>query len=281
MRAKKAEAHKTAAVAIANAKADVADNTKVVQEFVKVEVSRQIKASNGEHLPLPLPPRPSPTSSTPMLTLSSRKRRRRCSVFVETETKRPPYNGRAAVEATQKHHRIQLEGSGQTEARGWWKKRTRSQRAAEGEEAEEGRRMKIQRLNASPPARECPNSVLTWVHPPVRFHRLKPETYPKLFLATPALQCAFVVSRMTCLFYDTRITNRAFHNMTNVTLSDDQVRILAYNSKFAPKPPKTSVTSVRLSFDDFCRRLTVAAKSNERGRLGPIRGQIASNKMWA
>ena len=115
----------------------------------------------------------------------------------------------------------------------------------------------------SPPA--IPHLVTTWTPPPgVKFHRLKPDTYPPIFFSAPLmLQSRFVTARMSPLFYDTRITNRTFHNMTSVKLSYEQVKMLALNSKFVPRPRKTSVKSVSLAFDDFERRLRLSEKARK------------------
>ena len=77
---------------------------------------------------------------------------------------------------------------------------------------------------------------------------------------------------MSPLFYDTRITNRTFHNMTSVELSYEQVKMLAFNSKFVPRPKKTSVKSVSIAFDNFERRLRLSEKARKSRALTIIKG---------
>ncbi|KAJ7813464.1 hypothetical protein B0H14DRAFT_2604939 [Mycena olivaceomarginata] len=50
--------------------------------------------------------------------------------------------------------------------------------------------------------------------------------------------------------------------------SFDQVLILAFNSKFVPKPTKTSVTSIKLSLDDFTWKLRLSDAARRRNLLG-------------
>ncbi|KAJ7740645.1 hypothetical protein B0H16DRAFT_1464868 [Mycena metata] len=74
------------------------------------------------------------------------------------------------------------------------------------------------------------------------------------------------------LFYDTRIRNRAFHNLTDVTLTYEQVKILAMNSKFVPKPAKTSVESVLASLDDFARCLRLSERAKQQRYVKLVQG---------
>lgn len=63
-----------------------------------------------------------------------------------------------------------------------------------------------------------PDHVTTWVLPYGHLHHHRPHTYPnEFFQAPPLLQSRFVLLNMSELYFDTRITNRALHNMTDVT----------------------------------------------------------------
>ena len=130
------------------------------------------------------------------------------------------------------------------------------------------------RLDASYSPPTIPHLVTTWTPPPgMKFHRLKLDTYPPIFFSAPlTLQSRFVTARMSPLFYDTRITNRTFHNMTGVKISYEQIKMLALNSKFVPRPKKTSVKSVSLAFDDFERRLRLSEKARKSRALAITQG---------
>ncbi|KAI0065893.1 hypothetical protein BV25DRAFT_1797876, partial [Artomyces pyxidatus] len=120
----------------------------------------------------------------------------------------------------------------------------RSQRergcTVDGELVTEGVRAACHSQSKSPltttsvPVPELQHVVSSWRFPPdVPFHRLKPASYPVLFFsASQTLQQRFVTSRMSVLFYETRLTNQAFHNLTEVTLSYAQVKMFALNTKF-------------------------------------------------
>jgi len=60
--------------------------------------------------------------------------------------------------------------------------------------------------------------------------------------------------------------------MTGVKLSYEQVKMLALNSKFVPRPKTTSVESVSLAFDDFERRLRLSEKARKSPALTIIQG---------
>ncbi|SJL17766.1 uncharacterized protein ARMOST_21327 [Armillaria ostoyae] len=77
---------------------------------------------------------------------------------------------------------------------------------------------------------------------------------------------------MSCLYYDTRITNSSFHNLSDVTLTYEQMKILALNYKFVPKPFKTTVASALESFDDFARRLRLSEAAKRRRYIAISRG---------
>ncbi|KAJ7838961.1 hypothetical protein B0H13DRAFT_1650444 [Mycena leptocephala] len=97
--------------------------------------------------------------------------------------------------------------------------------------------------------------VSSWVSPSgSRFHYHGPDTSSKEFFDAAA-RTLFVTSKMTELYYDTRIRNRGFHNFTSVPLSHEQVKTLAFNQKFVPKPKATGLKSTLNALDDFSRRL--------------------------
>jgi hypothetical protein len=61
---------------------------------------------------------------------------------------------------------------------------------------------------------------------------------------------------MTALYFDTRLKNRAFHNMSDLPLNPEQQKILALNPKFVPRPPRaTKARNVSDALDNFDRRL--------------------------
>lgn len=60
---------------------------------------------------------------------------------------------------------------------------------------------------------------------------------------------------MSDLFYDTWLRNRTFHNHTSVKLSNEQVKLLALNPKFIPKPSATRIEPTLEAVDNFSHRL--------------------------
>jgi hypothetical protein len=161
------------------------------------------------------------------------------------------------------------EGFGQVqlaESRQGQERRRRGQRArpqrkrrhqAEEEEAQGGEgRGAGQRLGLNP-TRPLRNVISSWVSPSgTRFHHRRPDTYPEeFFAASPSVRTRFVTSKMTDLYYDTRLRNRAFHNFTPVSLSHEQVKTLALNQKFVPKPKAARPDSTLDAVEDFTRRL--------------------------
>ncbi|EDR07844.1 uncharacterized protein LACBIDRAFT_327583 [Laccaria bicolor S238N-H82] len=135
---------------------------------------------------------------------------------------------------------VEEKGQGAARERKWKRKRKRKggihRRAGREAEIEEVETLGVKRhrLDASHMPPPIPHLITTWTPPPgIKFHCLKPETYPPIFFSAPlTLQSRFITARMSPLFYDTRITNRTFHNMTSVKLSYEQVKMLALNSKF-------------------------------------------------
>ncbi|KAJ6492517.1 hypothetical protein C8R47DRAFT_975987, partial [Mycena vitilis] len=116
------------------------------------------------------------------------------------------------------------------------RKRKRRAHPARGEEGkaqgkESGVAGQRQRLATVPSSLHV---VSSWVRPSgTRFHHHRPDTYPaEFFVAPPAVRSRFVTSQMSALYYDTRIRNRSFHNMSNVPLSLDQAKMLSLNPKF-------------------------------------------------
>ncbi len=149
------------------------------------------------------------------------------------------------------------------------------QKEGEGEgDCWQWKRLQLEALSSSSSLVQTQCHVLSWVCPPdVTFHCKDPEMYPSLFfLASSSLQHRFVVARMSCLYYDTQITNSLFHNLTDVTLTYEQMKILALNYKFVPKPFKTMVASALESFDDFARRLCLSEAAKRRRYLAISRG---------
>ncbi|KAJ6541056.1 hypothetical protein DFH09DRAFT_873707, partial [Mycena vulgaris] len=121
------------------------------------------------------------------------------------------------------------------------KRRKRHRKEREGRRREEevgqeeaaavvGQRLGV--ADSSPPSL----AVSRWVRPSgTRFHHHRPDTYPDMFFAdttTDAARTRYVISQMSPLYYDTRIRNRAFHNLTDVVLSPEQTLLLALNPKF-------------------------------------------------
>ncbi|KAJ7933141.1 hypothetical protein B0H13DRAFT_1856431 [Mycena leptocephala] len=191
MRQKKEQTEKLAAVATANADAEMANGAKTVGELVSEQVKVELQKYHG--MPLPsIPPSSSVLMSSSRSSKTPRSRRRRCRVIVEY----PGQGQKPAPREEEFHEHPPAECStfGQ-QTSGWWRKRKWKARD-EPAEAGSGPRMKIQCPNPASSARENSNAVLT-------------------------------------------ITNRAFHNMTNVNLSFDQVQILAFNSKGPIGPGET------------------------------------------
>jgi hypothetical protein len=252
---------KASAVASAAADAEMADGTRPVQDIIAKEVATQGSASSH--------PCQSPSQITNSLLLrydSVSHRSLSPEEFVEGDQCGSQQLEERSDEGQEEDQETQCEArtvpDRQRRRRGGKRKRKRkvgSQERQEGE-SEELEVGLTNYLSSSLLLPERLDSVLSWVSPPnVRFHRLKPETYPHLFFtASPALQREFVISRMTLLFYDTRITNRAVHNFSEIPLTPEQVKMLALNSKFAPRPKTTSVDSALTSFDDFVRRLRLS-----------------------
>ncbi|KAJ3884354.1 hypothetical protein GG344DRAFT_25818, partial [Lentinula edodes] len=78
-----------------------------------------------------------------------------------------------------------------------------------------------------------PNRVTTWVGPTNQLHHHRSSTYPVEFFTAPEpLRSRYILLNMSELYFDTRITNRALHNMTDIKLTPDQAKILSLNSKF-------------------------------------------------
>ncbi|KAJ6540160.1 hypothetical protein DFH09DRAFT_929712, partial [Mycena vulgaris] len=111
----------------------------------------------------------------------------------------------------------------------------RKRRAPEGKEAEgeedrgAGERLGFLKIPSLPSL-----DVTSWVSPSdKRFHHHCPDTYPEsFFAASPASRSKFVLGRMSELYFDTRLRNRSFHNMTDVPLSHEQIKTLSLNQKF-------------------------------------------------
>jgi hypothetical protein len=76
----------------------------------------------------------------------------------------------------------------------------------------------------------------------------------------------FVICTMTPLYYDTRIRNRAFHNLTDVVLTPEQTLLLALNPKFTPRPHPTKVKPALEAVDDFSRRLCLRVDKNTKDK---------------
>ncbi|KAJ7024737.1 hypothetical protein C8F04DRAFT_968611, partial [Mycena alexandri] len=67
-----------------------------------------------------------------------------------------------------------------------------------------------------------------------RFHYHRPDSYPEAFFSARTSDYTrkkFVICTMTPLYFDTRIRNRAFHNLTDVVLTPEQTLVLALNPK--------------------------------------------------
>lgn len=179
-----------------------------------------------------------------------------------------------------KRSSVEEKGKGACRKRKQKRKRKEKGSVYAGEEGEgeveevETLGVKRLRLDASYSPPTIPHLVTTWTPPPgMKFHRLKLDTYPPIFFSAPlTLQSRFVTARMSPLLYDTRITNRTFHNMTGVKLSYEQIKMLALNSKFVPRPKMTSVESVSLAFDDFERRLRLSEKARKSRALAITQG---------
>ncbi|KAJ7694916.1 hypothetical protein B0H16DRAFT_1328779, partial [Mycena metata] len=118
--------------------------------------------------------------------------------------------------------------------------KARRRRRKKVEQREEGQRQSEAdgaagqrlRIDAKPPPPS--HDVLSWVSPSgTGFHHHRPDTYPVPFHAAPLeVQTQFVLCKMTPLYYDTRLINRAFHNLSDVKLSPEQTKLLALNPKF-------------------------------------------------
>ncbi|KAJ6540145.1 hypothetical protein DFH09DRAFT_1041780, partial [Mycena vulgaris] len=128
------------------------------------------------------------------------------------------------------------EGGPEREARRKARRRGRKaqETRAQGQEGQSEAGVAGQRLRVTATPPPLPHDVLSWVSPPGRtFHHHRPDTYPDPFFTAPIdVRTKFVTSKMTPLYYDTRLINRAFHNLTNVELSAEQAKLLALNPKF-------------------------------------------------
>ncbi|KAJ7678041.1 hypothetical protein DFH06DRAFT_975820, partial [Mycena polygramma] len=138
----------------------------------------------------------------------------------------------------QEEQQVEVEAEG-AEGQGRFKRRRRRKRRVEScEEGPEGQGQEEgdagQRLRLAPTPVAPSHDVLSWVSPPgPAFHHHWPDTYPDPFFAAPIdVQTKFVTSKMSPLYYDTRLINRAFHNLTDVELSSEQSKLLALNPKF-------------------------------------------------
>ncbi|KAJ7610316.1 hypothetical protein DFH06DRAFT_1148209 [Mycena polygramma] len=159
MRQKKEQADKLAALTTANADAEMADGTKTVGELVKEQVKVEMQKYHGMLLPSIPPSSLTLTSSSRSQLEVPRKRRRRCGVVVETL--RPGQKPTPCKEDVHEHRSSEFNALGQ-QTPGWWRKHKRKSSRDEPAEAGSGQRMKIQRLNPVPTARETSNAVTTW-----------------------------------------------------------------------------------------------------------------------
>jgi hypothetical protein len=284
------KASKQAALTTAAADAEMMDSTQPIENIIKEHVESAGTSHTHPHtslshvLPLPsLSLHPCSVQATQQA--SGRDRRR---VEKEETKEEQTESGTLTIQCPERFGvvlesytqcSVEEKGKGACGKRKRKRKRKEKGSARAGENKREGEVEEVEtlgvkrlRLDASYTPPLIPHLVTTWAPPPgVKFHRLKPDTYPPVFFSAPlVLQSRFVTARMSPLFYDTRITNRTFHNMTSVKLSYEQVKMLAFNSKFVPRPNKTSVKSVSIAFDDFERRLRLSEKARK-SSLGPHR----------
>ncbi|KAJ7737686.1 hypothetical protein B0H16DRAFT_1425101, partial [Mycena metata] len=114
------------------------------------------------------------------------------------------------------------------------RRKRRNARAAQGQEGQGQGEGEGQRPSLAPIPAPPLHDVSSWVSPPgSTFHHHRPDTYPDVFFnAPPDVRTRFVTSQMSELYYDTRLINRAFHNLTDVPLPENQQKLLALNPKF-------------------------------------------------
>ncbi|KAK4694560.1 hypothetical protein P7C70_g8712, partial [Phenoliferia sp. Uapishka_3] len=89
------------------------------------------------------------------------------------------------------------------------------------------------------------------------FNVRRPFSFPDSFIRLSDPDAAkFVISKSTCLFLDTRISNVGIQNPFGLFIPPEVERFLSYNFKFIPKP-KLDLTGPMLSWEELCRSVRI------------------------
>lgn len=285
---------KATAVANARADAEMEVDTRPIDEMLNEKIQRALAKLGArlivDHIPLTdadfaLPPhsygeqRPHEVSETRALQgkasflQSDGAQSPKALFFVNCEKgiqgeKGVDVQGEEEAGQTSQGDQSQSESEGEGEGKSRKRRRRRRRRRGKAharesesdEGEEEGRssgRVGRQRLGLSEPRSDPTLDVASWVSSPgPRFHHRRPDTYPESFFVAPqSSRVRFVTGQMTELYYDTRIRNRTFHNLTNVSLTPEQIKTLSLNQKFVPRPNATDLQPTLDAVDDFQRRL--------------------------
>jgi hypothetical protein len=281
------------AVTLANARADaeMTDATKPVVDTIGEEIKRQVAAQRVSPpflFPATTHANLSAPANSPHATRHAEEEHARPAyrvlfdseesilVVLDEEARTEEQGPEAETEhqARTRSQGVKLELEGKIGRKTRKRKRRKAggvvieqeKREGEGNGGDAGQRLLVDATAVDPPSLDA----ISWVsHPDRRFHYHRPDSYPDLFFATSTSDYTrrkFVICTMSPLYYDTRIRNRAFHNLTDIVLTPEQTLLLALNPKFTPRPRPTKLEPALEAVDDFSRRLRLRVENDAKDK---------------